>query len=98
MPDVVPGDPSYDETIRKIAQLIQSDEQERGKIAHLSTESFREWLHDVVNRIARQLGVALANAHALIADVFTIGVNAAASFASGYRESYARARRIQRFQ
>jgi hypothetical protein len=98
MPDVSPGDPTYDETIRKIAKLIQSDERERGKIQYLSTESFREWLGDIVNQISRQLGIAVANVHALINDVFTIGLNAATSFVTGYREAYEKARRIQRLQ
>lgn len=98
VPDVVPGDGTYDEAIRKIAQLIQVDERERGKIQDLSTDSFREWLGDIVNRISHQLGIAVANVHALISDVFTIGLNAATSFVSGYRDGYKRARRIQRLK
>ncbi|GIM93393.1 hypothetical protein [Paractinoplanes toevensis] len=98
MPDVTPGDSTYDETIRRIAQLIQSDENERGKIQELSTESFREWLDDIVRRISRELGIALANVHVLIEDVFTIGLNAATSFAGGYRDAYQKARRVQRLR
>ena len=98
MPDVVPGDATYDETVRKIAQMIQADQKERGRIENLSTDSFREWLGEIVNRISRELGIALANVHALISDVFTIGLNAATSFASGFRDAYKEARRIQRLR
>ncbi|MEV6302559.1 hypothetical protein AB0M02_24310 [Actinoplanes sp. NPDC051861] len=93
-----PGDPTYDETIRKIAQLIQADERERGKIQELSTESFREWLSDFVNQVSRQLGIGVANLQSLIEDVFTIGLNAATSFVRGYQEAYEKGRRIQRLQ
>lgn len=98
MPEISPGSASYEEALAKIAKLIQSDEQERGKIENLSKESFREWLSDALNRISAELGIAFSNAAALVADVFTIGVNAVTAFTKSYRENYYAARRIQRMR
>lgn len=98
MPDVVPGDATYDDAIRRIAHLLESEERERGTIQHLSTESFREWLGEVVNRISRQFGITVGNALALIADIKTMGYNAAKSFGDGWREGYQKGRRIQRLR
>jgi hypothetical protein len=88
-------DASYSETLARVAALMDEERLDRERIANLSAESAREYLNDVVIRIADAMGMAVAQVAALVADVLQIAKNAGHAFADAYRESYVNARRIK---
>ena len=88
-------DASYSETLARVAALMDAERLDRERIANLSTESAREYLHEVVVRISELMGLATAQVAALVADVLQIAKNAGHAFAEAYRDNYAKARRIK---
>jgi hypothetical protein len=91
-------DASYPETLARVAALMEAEQFDRDRIASLSSESARAFLNEVVIRIADAMGMALAEAAALVADVLEIAKNAGHAFADAYRGNYARARRIRPYR
>lgn len=86
---------SYSETLARVAALMDAEMVDRERIANMSQESAREYLNDVIVRIAQILGIAAAKTAALIADVLQIARNATAAFADAFRANYDKARRIK---
>jgi hypothetical protein len=95
MTHVGPGDASFQESMAKIAQIMRETQAEVGDIRQMSEVSFRSFLDQVVQRAAERLGIALAAAAALIADMAKIVHRAADSFRQGYRKAYDERRQIR---
>jgi hypothetical protein len=88
-------DASYSETLALVAALMDAERLDRERIAELSAESARDYLHDLVIRIAEALGMAVAQVAAIVVDVLQIAKNAGHAFSEAYRDSYMSARRIK---
>lgn len=87
-------DSSYSETLARVAALMDAERINQERISNMSQESAREFLNDVVIRIAQALGIAMARVAALIADVLEMARNAGRTFNEQYRTSYRKARQI----
>jgi hypothetical protein len=91
-------DPSYSETLARVAALMDAEKIDHEHISSMSQESAREFLNDAIIRIAQALGLAAAKAAALVADVLQIARNAGKAFVEKYRTNYERARRISPYE
>lgn len=95
MNDISPSDPTYAEQFARLAQLIQQDEEEHGRITEMAHDSLRSWFNEFVQKAANLLGIAAGTIAAMVTDYYEIGRNAIKTAKNSFRDSYEAARRIK---
>jgi hypothetical protein len=88
-------DASYEETMARVAEMLEAEKIDRERIASMSQESAREFLNEAIIKISKALGIAMSKTAAMVADVLQMGKNAAKAFSEGIREGYQQARRVR---
>jgi hypothetical protein len=96
MTTAMPGDGSYEEALRRVAAIIEQNQQDLADIDRTSEISFRLWLDKVIQQVSAAIGVTLGKAQAFVADVMTSVANAAGTYIDAYRTAYRQSRRIER--
>lgn len=88
-------DATYEETLARVAALMDAEKIDHQRIADMSQESAREFLNEAIIKISKALGITVAKTAAMVADLVEMARNARKAFSEAYRDSYQKARRIQ---
>jgi len=95
MSSVGPGEAGFEESMARIAKIMQETQAEVGDIRQMSAESFRQFLDRVIQRTASKLGIAVAAAAALIADITQMARRAKSTFLDSYNKAKEDRRQIR---
>lgn len=91
-------DDTYSETLGRVAAQLDAEKVDHVLIESMSQESAREFLNEVIVKIAASLGITAAKVAALVADIMEMARSAGKAFSDAYRSSYERARRIKPYE
>lgn len=96
MSSVGPGDASFDDQVRRIAESIREASRDADSIRSTSSEDFLVWLDQVVRQAAKALGITMAKLASALADFGVVIANAGSEFKGEFLKTYHETRKVSR--